>query len=117
METLIIRTRYGHLITDHPRKYTALSPSLLAKLEPLVHAGVEGDPPGVLVLRLVAVDADDGGVGPRGHVQGDDAAAAPSVQQAVAGLHQQPVRHAPDVDELIIQSQSYYRGANKGLYV
>ena len=64
-------------------------------LEAVVHARVEGEPLGVLDLRLVAVDADDGGVGPRGHVERDDAEAAARVEQAVARLDEQPVDHAP----------------------
>ena len=58
-------------------------PSLLMELEPVLHACVECEPLCVRDLRLVDVDADDGGVVPRGHVHRDQTAPAPSVQQTV----------------------------------
>ena len=58
--------------------------SLLYELEPVLHVCVEGEPLGVRDLRLVDVDPHDGGVVPRRHVQRDQAAPAPRVQQPVA---------------------------------
>ena len=53
--------------------------SLLYELEPVLHVGVKGEPLSVRDLRLVDVDADDGGVVPRRHVQRDQAAPATRV--------------------------------------
>ena len=58
--------------------------SLLDELEPVLHVRVKCEPLGVGDLRLVDVDPHDGGVVPRRHVQRDQAAPAPRVQQPVS---------------------------------